>query len=300
MLARIANKAIALYGFPREYVCCSPAALEGLTKWFLDDRPIDPSALVMLGYRPLVLGADPSVTDRPHSLELHIGERTIARMVIEPTWSTVGGHPGIFLGTAPWQAFLPWPLHQLDRGRQWLNSHRKGNITSGNKAYDLLRIGYAQPREVQLAVVGGPADCNVFPTDLHGDLGANNYRISLRSAGMACSQVQERGTFILCRIPLDQAGLAYTLGPRHMAEPAPMTEILPWQGEHAGHGLPMGTLSVIHCSVKGHVDIGAHRIFHCDTSERRTLAEGVPLAQVHVAILAALGRAGIHIPVVLP
>ncbi|MCB9193269.1 MAG: hypothetical protein H6597_01940 [Flavobacteriales bacterium] len=300
MLARIANKAIALYGFPREYVCCAPNALEGLTEWVLDERPIAAEQLVLLGYRPLVLATDPSVEDRPHRIEVRIAGRPVARLRIRPFTEQHRYGPGLFIGEGPWQRFLPLPLHLVDRGRQWANSRRPGNITTNTREYDLLRIGYARPREVHLAVVGGPADCNVFPTDLHGDLGGNGYRISLRSAGMACSQVQERGTFILCRIPLDQAGLAYTLGPRHMAEPAPMTEILPWQGEHAGHGLPMGTLSVIHCSVKGHVDIGAHRIFHCDTSERRTLAEGIPLAQVHVAILAALRRAGIRIPVVLP
>ncbi len=296
MLARLAGKLIRLYGYPQEYMCCAPETLDGKVAWSVDGRPVDPRDVVLLGYRPLVLVIAGLSADRPHALELRIGQRSIAGMTLSSLFKGNDAFSSLFRGTDPWQRFLPLWKNALDRGRQQLNQRRASNVTQGMDDYDLLRIAYAQPRAISLAVVGPPEAGNIFPTDLNGPSGDDHF-LSLRTAGKACAQVQQQGRALLCRMPLDQARAVYALGRRHMADPGPLQNVLPWDGTFAGHAVPSEALSVVQLEVVDQVDIGIHRVFRCRRSGECIIWTGQALAHVHVAVLAALGKNGRAVPV---
>jgi hypothetical protein len=290
MLMRIASSLVRLHGYPQEYMCCSPEDLDGKAEWLLDDRHVDPRGLLLLGYCPLIMSIRGVATDRPHILRIRISGNEVARMTLQPVLGQEEN--ALFRGTAPWQSFLPPWKNALDRLRQLLNQRREGNVTQGRAEYDLLRIGYSQPRVISLAVVGDSEAGNIFPTDLNGPDGSDGHLLSLRWTGKACAQVQERRSLILCHMPPGQARTVYGLGARHMKEPGPLAGVHAWEGSFAGHPLPEGALSARHLEVTDHADAGIHRIFRCRCIREQAFRPGSSLAHVHAAMLAALGRYG--------
>lgn len=297
MLQRIARVLIRLTGYPQEYLCLEAGAMAGGFTWHIAGDPIDPREILFLGYGPLVLGLPPGRAG--DVLELHQAASPVASMRLRALddlrW------PGMAWkrGDAPRQRFLPAVWEPLDRLRQWINSRQRGNVTRAMKDYDLLRIAYAQPREIHLAVVGPPERCNIFPTDLHGPVGPEHYIISLRHANKACAQVQAAGRLVLCRMHLDRYRVVYGLARRHGASMEPAGTITQVNGDLFGHALPKGTLDALHLQLEDHVDAGIHRLLRFRIMDAQHVGGGAVLAHAHAAPLGLLKRSGRPVQVLL-
>ena len=290
LLQRIANRLIRVTGYPQEYLCVEADSMRDLFEWTIDGKPIDPRSLLFLGYRPLVLGLSEEVVVSEGLLKLEHSGEAIARIELqelpEKHW------PGIrlFGGTKTWQRFLPPMLEPWDRLRQRLNERRIGNVTRSMTEYDQLRIAYAQPREIHLAVLGSPERCNIFPTDLHGALGTDGYIISLRHANAVCKQLQERGTVLLCRMALDSYKEVYRLGARHNAAWESAASIRATTSLFGGHAVPDGTRSAMLLELRDQHDIGIHRMHRFLVKDGAHFSDGPVLAHAHAAPLGWLKR----------
>ena len=300
MLARrLGGLLLRVNGYPQEFLCLEVNALAGRFVWKLDDAEVDPTRILFFGYRPLILGLDHPGSPTPQFLQLDLDGTAIARIKLVP----LKGHKqlsGIHLfgGRDPWQRFLPPWIAPLDRLRQWLNARRSSNVPLARGEYDMLRIAYAQPREIHLAVVGGPERCNIFPTDLHGPVGNDDYIISLRHANAACAQVMVQRDLLLCRMNLDRYRVVYGLARRHGADVDQATRITSINGSLAGHALPEGALSVMQLELRDHADHGIHRLLRFSVKERIHVKDGPVLAHAHAGPLGLLKRRG-PAPVVL-
>lgn len=299
LLQRIANRLIRVTGYPQEYLCLEAESMHDRFRWTIDGTPIDPRSPLFLGYRPLVLGVPEQVSVGKGMLKFEHKGTAIAGVQLsefrEKQW------PGIrlFTGSTTWQRFLPPLLGPLDRLRQRINERRTGNVTHSMLEYDQLRIAYAQPREIHLAVIGSPERCNIFPTDLHGPVGNAGYIISLRHANAVCKQLQERGSLLLCRMALNTYKEVYRLGARHNAVWERADIIRATTSVFGGHAVPDGARSAMLLELHDQHDVGIHRLHRLVVKERARFSDGPVLAHAHAAPLGWLKRRGLAPPVLL-
>ncbi len=293
LMRRLTNRLIRVTGYRQEYLCLEAQSLRDRFQWTVDGASIDPHDLLFLGYRPLVLGLTGNVTLGRGVLTLGRAGKVIASMHIEPFNSFQWQGVRLLTGSNSTQHFLPSWLDPLDRLRQRLNERRAGNVTRSLAEYDQLRIAYAHPREIHLAVVGSPGHCNIFPTDLHGPLGNGEYVISLRHANKVCAQVEERAVVLLCRMALDSYKDVYRLGARHQAGWDPAERITATGPAFHDHAVPAGTRSAMLLELRDHHDIGIHRLFRFVVKDKIPISEGPVLAHAHAGPLGWLKRRGL-------
>lgn len=298
-LQRIANRLLRVTGYPQEYLCLEAAGLCDRFQWSLSGTLIDPRTILFLGYRPLVLGLTEEVAPGEGWLKLERGGKAIAAIHLKELPEKQWPGTRLFGAMQSWQRFLPPMLEPLDRLRQRINERRAGNVTRSMLEYDQLRVAYAQPREIHLAVVGTPERCNIFPTDLHGPLGDDGYIVSLRHANAVCAQLRERGTLLLCRIALNAYKDVYQLGTRHNATWENAERIRRTVSVFAGHAVPEGTRSAMLLELQDHHDVGIHRLHRSAVKERAEFSDGPVLAHAHAVPLGWLKRRGLAPPVLL-
>ena len=289
----------ALFGpaYQHEFLCVDARSCDALWRFELSNGTDVSRSFLFLGYRPLVIGIPRDlVGDRPDdTLTLRSGTspRVLATVALR-RWSSGAVDPGTatYVGVGARSWLQPWHEHAIDRWRQARNSRRPGNIPLTTGEWESLRIAYAWPREIHLAVTGPTARCNVFPTDLHGPT-ERGHVFSLRASGRACAQVVENATVALFRMPLSRAAQVYGLGHRHMAAPTEASSIVEIDGDWEGHAMPAGALSGRLLRVTAHVDEGIHRLVQCRLVTEETLGAGPVLAHVHRAPIGWLKRRGL-------
>ena len=296
-MQRVANRLVRVTGYAQEYLCVEAASIRDRFTWTMDGAAVDPGPLLFLGYRPLVLGLPEQVAVSEGWLKLEHEGEAIAGIQLEELPEQPFPGVRLFTGAKTWQRFLPPMLEPLDRLRQRLNERQAGNVTRSMIEYDQLRIAYAQPREIHLAVVGSPERCNIFPTDLHGALPNYGYVISLRHANAVCKQLQERGTLLLCRMARDTCKEVYRLGARHNAGWENSDRIRTSISVFDGHVVPHGARSAMLLELKDHQDIGIHRLHRLVVKERAHFSDGPVIAHAHAAPLGWLKRRGMAPPV---
>lgn len=292
LLCRVLLPGLLRSPFPQEYLCLPHDACDAHWRYELSGVDVTRDHL-FLGYRPLVL-AMPATGTRPGELLLRspLQQRPVAGITLAGIDPPGMGSDFTFLtGTRAWSRFLPWPQWPLDRIRRWRNARRHGNVATVPAEIDMTRILYALPREIHLAVVGSPDRCNIFPTDLHGEL-AGRYLVSLRHTGKACTQVMEEGSFALYRMPLDLFRQVYALASRHMGDPTAALAIAAIDGSWNGHARPLGAIAARLLRVEAHADAGIHRIFRCRVEREEHFKNGPVLAHVHAAPATRLRRLG--------
>ncbi|MCB0793697.1 MAG: hypothetical protein KDB88_03080 [Flavobacteriales bacterium] len=291
MRSRLARWLIRLYGYREEFLCCTNGALEGLLQWSLDDGPVDPKDLTLLGYEPFVIHLPKDRKSTMLTVHLEGSELANARLEQLP-FADPKGFPGLHKGSEPHINLLPRHLHALDRLRQRLNRRIAGNVATDLQRYDLTRLGYMQPREIHLASVGTPDKGNVFPTDLHGPMDVDEYLISLRKDGKANAQVEAVGALTLSRMPLSACRKVYALGGRHMAPMETISAILPTHHLWEGYAIPAEALSTVLLERVSSVDVGLHRIHRLAVRNSAGWKEGQALAHIHASIAYRLRTSG--------
>ena len=93
-----------------------------------------------------------------------------------------------------------------------INIYLKGNL------YEQVKIAYSIPRKISLVSLGNKNKINIFPTDINGRIGKQNFVISLRKNGKANKQVKELKKIVLSEMAVDKYKEVYSLGVNHTKE----------------------------------------------------------------------------------
>jgi hypothetical protein len=81
--------------------------------------------------------------------------------------------------------------------------------------YEQVKIAYSVPRKISLVSLGKNNMFNLFPTDINGRIGKQNFVISLRIDGNANKQVKELKKIVLSEMVVDSYKEVYSLGVNH-------------------------------------------------------------------------------------
>jgi Flavin reductase like domain len=164
-----------------------------------------------------------------------------------------------------WHRFMP-PLAQWTGNLEnWLYNRKKGNVYLAANLHTQVQVAYALPRKISLITVAAGEGYNLFPTDLHGRLDDDIYIISLRHGGMACSQVEASGRFVLSDMKAMDCKKVFALGKNHMQPGKDRTafDFGPEASPSFRLPLPNGSVSFKELELVTAFQKGIHRVMVC-------------------------------------
>lgn len=107
-------------------------------------------------------------------------------------------------------------FHNLTNSLKYkLTADKKINIYLKGNLYDQVKIAYSIPRKISLVSLGKNNMFNIFPTDINGIIGKQNFVISLRKSGKANKQVKELKKIVFSEMAVDSYKEVYSLGVNH-------------------------------------------------------------------------------------
>ena len=181
--------------------------------------------------------------------------------------------------------FLPLFNRWITRTANQLYKQRPGNVFLQGNLYEQVQVAYSVPRIISLITVQQGNACNVFPTDLHGEI-AGDYIISLRTGGKALEQVMASGQIVVSEINALAYKKVYAQGKNHMRATQPR-ETFDFEAEPSRvlqSGLPKGTVAYRELQLKRSFVHGIHTIMIFRILHRQMLRKGISrLSHVHNA-----------------
>jgi hypothetical protein len=131
--------------------------------------------------------------------------------------------------------------------------------------------------------VSDGAKINMFPTDLHGPVGASHYVGSLRIAGRANQQVEQHQRIVLSDMRAEEHQNVYILGKNHMAELRDENAFRKESTRSAEFGfpLPAGVVGYRELRKIDHVDAGIHRVHYYKQVNHVVMPIASTLAHIH-------------------
>jgi hypothetical protein len=178
-------------------------------------------------------------------------------------------------------------LNRLHRAtNNWLEARKnKGadNIDLQGNLYEQVRIAYSVPRLICLISLGDEDGMNVFPTDLHGPVGAHHYISSLRLGGKACAQVERCRRIVISEVDAMSFREVYALGRNHMKDMTARRDfdLHPAAAATLGVPLPAGVIHYRELEWVNYLEIGIHRIYCYRVLHAESVASARRLAHVH-------------------
>lgn len=263
---------------------------------------------ILLGYKPLIIGIScDTYSEQTHWLQhqervcisfvmkefvcdmkwngLATDKKAVARLILRRVKARELGTTALFIfeGERGKHRFLT-PFHQAtNRVKQRFLANKTDNWLPGN-LYDQVRIGYAKPRIIALITVYDQTGLmNMFPTDLHGQVGRNYYAGSLRLGGRATLQIEQSKVIALSQVRDDWYREAYSLGKNHMKDfQAPDNFFLsPFYSRESGIPLPGSVVCYRELKRIDSLDLGIHRIHFYETLYEERLSKANSLAHIH-------------------
>jgi hypothetical protein len=233
VIKKILNKLNGLY-FSQEYLCLSNESfVEPLHVYLVENsriiKDITQSHL-FVGYSPLIFALsslalaesgrtiDLLFTGKPfHPNEIAAKKDAIASLSLQRIHILTGSNDIIefYEGVKGSHHFVS-PFHQfIIELVNNLYNKKPGNVFLRGNLYTQVQIAYSLPRKICLVTVGENNLYNLFPTDLHGQINAHEYIISLRHEGKACHQVEHARKIALSDMPAEEYKWVYSLGKNH-------------------------------------------------------------------------------------
>jgi hypothetical protein len=175
-------------------------------------------------------------------------------------------------------------VHQAING--FIERHRRrpaGNVALDGNLHDQVRIAYSVPRIIALVAVADRQLMNVFPTDLHGPVGADGYLSSLRVGGKACSQVESSRRLLVAEVDSGIHKAVYRLGKNHMKNmlAASAFELDSSISATFGIPLPAGAVKYRELEWDRFTQVGIHRIYYYRVVHEAAVGQSRRLAHVH-------------------
>jgi hypothetical protein len=280
VIKKLLNKLNGLH-FSQEYLCLSKELFEQPLHVYLVEnariiKDITQSHL-FVGYSPLVFALssmtlgenrdnlDIVLTSKPlHPNEIAAKKDAIARLSLQRIKTLTGSGEIIefYKGIKGTHHFVS-AFHQfIIQLTNKLYNKTAGNVFLRDNLYTQVQIAYSLPRKICLITVGENNLYNLFPTDLHGQINAEEYIISLRHEGKACSQVENAGKIVLSDMPANAYKMVYALGKNHTKplRGAPEFDFAPVQSKFFTLPLPKNVLSYKELMLEKAFIHGIHKI----------------------------------------
>jgi len=285
---------------PQEYVCLASPISE--TRFLLIEKDTVQrfditSRHTFLGYKPLIFSLhgednDPvtEIIESKHEIHLELiydeitGPIHLADLTLEKLQTRSIGTNRIFFfkGKSAKHNFLSRWHQKLNSARNTFSSKKSGNVSLEGNLHDQVRVAYGIPRKISLITITDGERMNMFPTDLHGEIGSY-YVGSLRIGGLATQQVEKIRTIAISEINAMQFSEVYQLGVNHMR---PMKtkdafHLAPQRTVKHGLPLPADVLSYQELELLESIDIGIHRLHFYRVVSRQELSSGTCLTHIH-------------------
>jgi flavin reductase (DIM6/NTAB) family NADH-FMN oxidoreductase RutF len=218
---------------PQEYICVSEEKFNHKVRFFLND---DESFFDLTGshlficYYPLVIALTCKNNSNSYNLiqnknlvKIVFGEtkdRIIAQLILRKINTLEFNEVKFFLfeGVKGSHKFLS-KFHILtNRLKYKLTADKKINIYLKGNLYEQVKIAYSIPRKISLVSLGNNNMFNIFPTDINGRIGEQNFVISFRKNSKAYKQVKELNKIVLSEMAAEKYKEVYSLGKNHTME----------------------------------------------------------------------------------
>lgn len=296
------RKILTGLSIPQEYVCLKTKELSfPLSVSLCPDTqpPLDvTSSHLFLGYKPLIL-ALPFKVDDPYYHTLKAQTRVslrfespllsvgpLAKLAAEKIGEKLIGDVALLLyeGKHGEHAFLN-PFHQrVNRDLQRFRKQLPNNVSLPGNLIDQVRIAYCIPRTISIITLKGGPLMNMFPTDLHGPMGANYYAGSLRLGGKANEQVEKYGQIAISEVEPSFYKQAFGLGKNHMRELRNENEfpVNALRSKNFDVPLPDAATSYRELRKVDSIDYGIHRVHVYEVIHHQTVRSNTAaLTHVH-------------------
>ena len=252
---------------------------------------------LFVGYAPLIIVLPVLETMPPTaaiSLAFYPDDQPIGSRITSPPLATLDLGPlsspashtyQFFEGLRGHHHFLPLLNRWIIRTANQLYKHQPGNVFLQGNLYEQVQVAYSVPRIISLITVQHDQFCNVFPTDLHGEIG-DEYIISLRTNGKALEQVMQSKKIVVAEINALTYKKVYAQGKNHMRATQPR-ETFEYEAEKSSvlqFDLPKGTVNYRELQLSNSFAHGIHTILLFRILNKRTIRKGISrLSHVHNA-----------------
>jgi hypothetical protein len=288
--------------YSQEYLCFAKESFQQPLHVYLLNRDHVLSEVsahhLFIGYSPLILAL--------HSLPVTVAEKTdillaftntlpgsngvlspkdaLATLMLEEIASQKGsGEIRYYKGIKGKHHFISG-FEQFILGlNNKLYNKKKDNVFLEGNLYKQVQVAYSVPRNISLITVQNGGQYNLFPTDLHGAAGNDQYIISLRHEGKACGQVLNSGQLTISEVKADSCKLVYSLGKNHMQATRPKDEH-PFGSEISDRlKLPLPEIAIRYreLELQDSFILGIHRVMRFKVINLHQVATGETLAHIH-------------------
>ncbi len=298
-MKRFIKKILFGITLPQEYLCVNRKDYKEQLKIILSTGNIETDITghnLLIGYKPLILAIDKAKLDfidldRNKLITLSFRTedgKSIAtlklKMIKEMNLDSAScviceGVKGSHSITKYFHRILN-NLHYKVRADRKKNIYLKGNL------FDQVKIAYSVPRNIYLASVGYNGLFNIFPTDLSGPIGENNFIISLRTTGKVNQHIEKSGECLVGIMDPASFMEVYNSGKNHMkelSEPNSFGIMLREQrSETLNLPIPLGTVKYLELKRINNFEFGIHTIHFWKVINKIILSENKSvLAHVH-------------------
>lgn len=225
------NKILLGTTLPQEYICIADEKLSHRSRFFLiDDETFSDltDSHLFVGYYPLIIAisceknsSSNDFLQNKNIIKTVFGESKdtiITQLILKKINTIEFDEVKLFLfeGAKGSHRFLS-KFHILTNSLKYkLTAEKKINIYLKGNLYEKVKIAYSIPRKISLVILGKNNMFNIFPTDINGRIGKQNFTISLRKNGKANKQIKELKKIVLSEVSADTYKEMYSLGVNHI------------------------------------------------------------------------------------
>jgi hypothetical protein len=284
-----------------EFICIDNDSFTSPLKIFLNSEyselePISSADHLFLGYQPLVIGI---IAERDSARDNYLTQiqkptvsfnddkgNSVAHLklnrfkVIENKNDVLFLFEGIY-GSQTFQS----TFHKFTNNLKYrLTANRESNVYLEGNLYQQLIIAYSVPRIISLVSLSDGIFCNLFPTDLNGKFGSENYIVSLRIGGKASEQVEMIKKLVISRLPVSECSYAYSLSKNHMMDLVEESsfKFKIQKSNKFNFPVPENAISCFELELNNSIEIGIHKLyFFSVVSNEKFEAKKSTLAHIH-------------------
>ncbi len=227
------NKILFGITLKQEYICVAEEKLNHQLRFYLigDETFSDlTDSHLFIGYHPLIIAIScekkSSLNDLLHSkntIKTVFGEsedKIIAQLKLKKINTIEFNEIKLFIfeGVKGRHKFLSKFYILTNSLKYKLTAEKKINIYLKGNLYEQVKIAYSIPRKISLVTLGKNNMFNLFPTDINGRIGEQNFVISLRKKSKSNKQLKEMKKIVLSEMSADTCKEVYSLGANHVKD----------------------------------------------------------------------------------
>ncbi len=285
---------------PKEYLCVSKEKYDGSLKVFMQSGENISDVTdnhAMLGYKPLIILINSIPFKNYISLPGQIllsfrtnNEFEVAHLILKKIEECKFNcfNYSIYYCENGFHKFSSPIVKSIQFFHYNLKGKKKENVFLNGNLHNQIKIAYSLPRKVSLISIFEIDLVNIFPVDINGEAGTNEFFISLRAGSKSTSQIKKIGKVVFCTMDSSRCSEAYRMGRNHMKDMSSIKNfsIEKVRSELFNNPLPLGTINYLELERIDSFEYGIHEIHLMKILNSKTLKENRPtLAHIHRDIL---------------